>query len=259
MWMEITCVVMLGLCFGSLNTLLAYRLPYRKPIGMTRSLCPKCQHLLGVLDLVPVLSWLSTRGRCRYCHTSIHWRYPLTEGVTALVFIIVYLNYGLTLQAALIALLASQIVALCIIDLEHRIIPDPLQWGMGATGFTYSLGGFIHPADALVGAAVSCFCGIALQKGYYVIKKQHGLGTGDVKFMLVAGIWLGVSPLPPFFFYAGVYGVISALLWRLVSKDRYFPFGPALAVSLFQLVAFPESKNAYYRFPGWILTTLGII
>ena len=259
MWLEITCVVLLGLCFGSFNTLLAHRLPRGKAIGMTRSECPSCHHVLGPQDLIPVLSWLLTLGRCRYCGVPVHWRYPLTELVTALVFLLTYMLYGLTVQAGLIALLGSQIVVLCIIDLEHRIIPDGLQWGMGATGLVYSLCGFVHIADALLGAVTGGICGLALQQGYHIVKQRHGLGMGDVKFMVVAGLWLGLSPLVPFFFYAGVLGVISALLWRLISRDPYFPFGPALALSLLLLVLWPTSEKGFYLFPQWILTTLHII
>ncbi len=259
MWLEILSVILLGVCFGSFNTLLAHRLPRGKAIGMTRSECPACHHLLGVRDLVPVFSWMFSSGRCRYCGTSVHWRYPLTELVTTAVFLLTYMLYGLTLQGGLIALLGSQIVVLCIVDLEYRIIPDGLQWGMGAIGLIYALCGFLHIADALLGALAGGIFGLALQRGYHLLKQRHGLGMGDVKFMVVAGLWLGFPPLVPFFFYAGVLGVVSALFWRLVSRDPYFPFGPALALSLLLLLLYPSSEAAFYLFPQWILITLGII
>jgi leader peptidase (prepilin peptidase) / N-methyltransferase len=260
MWMEAFFVAVTGLCFGSLNTLLAYRLPQNKPIGMVRSACPACRTPLSPKDLMPVVSWLMSGGCCRHCAVRVHWRYPATELVTACVFLLVYVLHGFTLQAMLIALLGSQIVALCVIDFEHRIIPDVLQWSMAATGIIYSVTGHLHPADALMGALVGGGCGLALQQGYRVLKKHDGLGMGDVKFMAVAGIWLGVAPLVPFFFYAGVLGVLSALLWRCIrAGDPYFPFGPALAFSLFMLVVYPPSEGWFMLLPrGIIATVLGL-
>ena len=253
MWLELFFVTLLGLCFGSFNTLLAYRLPRGKAVGMTRSVCPVCHHTLEMRDLIPVVSWVSTSGRCRHCHTSIHWRYPATELITAMVCVSVYLVHGLSVQTLLIALLGSHIVALCLIDLEYRIIPDLLQWVMGALGLLYALSGFIHIADALAGACIGGAVGMVLRTGYQWVKGRPGLGMGDVKFMIVAGMWLGITPLMPFFFYAGILGVISALLWRLISRDPYFPFGPALALSLFILVLFPRADAGFYALPRLIV------
>lgn len=247
MFMEALFVALFGLCFGSLNTLLAYRLPRDKPIGLVRSECTACHTSLSPRDLIPVGSWVLSRGACRHCGVRIHWRYPATELVTAAVFVVVYMLHGFTLQGGLIALLGAQFIALCLIDFEHRIIPDVLQWSMAATGVAYSMSGALHIADALVGALVGGGCGLALQQGYCAVKKRDGLGMGDVKFMAVAGLWLGVAPLVPFFFYAGILGVVSALLWRMMrAGDPYFPFGPALAFSLFLLVLYPPSE-------GWFL------
>jgi prepilin signal peptidase PulO-like enzyme (type II secretory pathway) len=240
MSLEIFTVCLLGLCFGSFNTLLAYRLPLRKPVVMARSM-------------------LITGGKCRHCHTRVHWRYPATELVTALLFLLVYVIQGFTFNGLLIALLGSQIVALCIIDFEHRIIPDELQISMGLTGLLYGLNENLHVATMLGGMVAGASCGYLLQKSYLLLKKRHGLGMGDVKFMAVAGIWLGIAPLLPFFFYAGMLGIVSAVLWRVVRHDPYFPFGPALAISLFVLVLYPDSEAWFQKLSLLMVTTVGII
>jgi leader peptidase (prepilin peptidase) / N-methyltransferase len=259
MCIEMVMTLMLGLCFGSLNTLLVYRLPMDKPIGMVRSACPMCHTALGFPDLFPVLSWLWSRGACRHCRAPVSWRYPATELATALLFLGVYSAYGFTLDGLLIALLGSQLIALCIIDFEHRIIPDQLQLGMAATGIAYGLTGHLHPADMIAGALVGVGCGLVLQQGYRLARQSEGLGMGDVKFMAVAGLWLGVSPLLPFFFYAGILGVVSAVIWRWLFHDPYFPFGPALAVSLATLVCYPPSSEWFRELSVWMVTSLGIL
>ncbi len=248
-----------GLCFGSLNTLLIHRLPVGMRIGIERSQCPKCSTPLGILDLVPLFSWLFSRATCRHCDARIHWRYPATELTTAAIFYLVYLFYGFTWEAAMIALLGSQIIVLCVIDFEHRIIPDELQITMGITGVMYGLLTDMHYATMLAGMVLGACMGLALQIGFKWWKKQDGLGMGDVKFMAVAGIWLGIEPLLPFFFYGGVFGVISALLWKCIHDDPRFPFGPALALSLFILVIYPPSLHWYTQFSAMLVTSLGII
>lgn len=254
---DLLIMVALGLCFGSLNTLLIHRLPEGKPVGATRSACPACGATLRARDLVPLLSWLATRGRCRHCRARVHWRYPVTEVVTAALFALAgWIGGGLYPHSLLLALLASQMVVLCVIDLEHRIIPDELQISLGVTGILYGLATSMHPVTMITGALVGGGIGLLLQQGYKKLRHQDGLGTGDVKFMTVSGIWLGTGPLLPYLFYAGVLGVISAMLWRLVSRDPRFPFGPALALSLLVLVAYPPSAQWFMAVPVWIATML---
>ncbi len=259
MGLELFFVICFGLCFGSLNTLLIHRLPDGEPIGMTRSKCPKCNNFLGARDLVPLFSWIFSRGTCRHCGASVHWRYPVIECVTAVIFILTYLFYGFTINCALLALLGSQIIVLCIIDFEHRIIPDELQISIGITGALFGFHNDTHIITMLLGMLAGGGFGLALQRLFRWWKKQEGLGTGDVKFMAASGIWLGAETLLPYFFYGGVLGIISALLWRFINKDPRFPFGPALAISLYILVFYPPSELWFLQLSIWLVTILRII
>jgi leader peptidase (prepilin peptidase) / N-methyltransferase len=259
MGIELFFIICFGLCFGSLNTLLIHRLPEGKPIGMTRSQCPRCKTALTPLDLVPLFSWLCSGGKCRHCKTNVHWRYPVIECITAATFVLAYAFYGFSVNGALIALLGSQIIVLCIIDFQHRIIPDELQISMAITGIIYCLYNDIHIMTMLAGMLIGGGLGLALQRLFRWWKKQEGLGTGDVKFMAVSGIWLGAEVLIPFFFYGGVFGIISALLWRMIHPDPRFPFGPALAISLFILVLHPSSDLWFLQLSFWLVTILRII
>lgn len=257
--LEIFFVLCFGLCFGSLNTLLIHRLPQGDPIGMTRSKCPKCNNLLGIRDLVPLFSWLCSRGTCRHCGAKVHWRYPVIECVTAAVFLLAYIYYGFTISGGLLALLGSQIIVLCIIDFEHRIIPDELQITIGITGVLYGFYHDTHIMTMILGMVTGGGLGLLLQRFFRWWKKQEGLGTGDVKFMAVSGVWLGAEALLPYFFYGGVLGIFSAILWRCVNKDPRFPFGPALAISLYLLVLYPSSEAWFLLVSLKLVTILRII
>ncbi|MFO1242760.1 MAG: prepilin peptidase [Rickettsiales bacterium] len=247
-------VVLTGLCFGSFITLLSYRLPRQMQIGATRSKCPNCKTPLGFKDLFPVLSWLTSGGKCRHCGKKIHWRYPLVEILTAILFLVIVLQVGLTYEAAIFALLGVCIIALCVIDFEHRIIPDELQWAMFALAVLHH---FLLPVswwDKITGAVIGVAIGAALKYGFLWLRKKDGLGMGDVKFLLVAGFWLGTLPLVPFLFLSGLLGIVTAFIWKYFNDDRRFPFGPALALSMFALLLFPSLDALFWETMNQIVT-----
>lgn len=229
-----------GLAFGSFVTLLSYRLPRGEAIGFTRSRCPACDTVLRVRDLMPVLSWVWRRGRCGHCGAPVHWRYPAIELITAATFMLLYLRFGLTPVSLTLMALSVCLVAMAVIDLEHGILPDALQWGMAALAVGYR---WATPdtdwLTAIYGAGIGLTVALALRWGYAWVRRREGLGLGDVKFMFVAGLWLGSVTLVPFLFFSGVYGICTGVLWRLLGKGEVFPFGPALMLALATCLLFP--------------------
>ncbi len=237
-----------GLIFGSFATLVSHRLVHGGSIIAGRSRCPHCQTPLGVRDLAPLFSWLASKGTCRYCKAGIHWRYPLIESATALLFLLVVWQAGLTLSAATLCLFALCIVIMTAVDFEHHIIPDETQIAMAALGGVFHLAVIGTPvATPLAGLLVGLFSGWALQKGYKALRKRDGLGTGDVKFLAVAGIWLGPAGLVPLMFLGGLLGIVTALIWRLAGRGERFPFGPALGTATLVLVLFPGAEETFWE------------
>jgi hypothetical protein len=116
----------LGLVFGSFVTALSYRLPRGESISHGRSRCPSCAHVLGVPDLVPVLSWVGHGGKCRHCGTKISWRYPLIELVTMALFVAAGVFAPTATHLALLLAMTPLMMALAVIDLEHRRLPNSL-------------------------------------------------------------------------------------------------------------------------------------
>jgi prepilin signal peptidase PulO-like enzyme (type II secretory pathway) len=244
MWLAV--VTVFGLCFGSFVTMASYRLPREQGIVRKPSCCTSCGQKLGVLDLFPVFSWLFARGRCRHCGAGVSVRYPLTELVTACAFLLVYSRYGISLHAGVLMLLAVALLVMIVADLEHYIIPDMVHLVLLPLGFIYHYLKVSDASEVLGGLAAGLVLGLALHYGYYYLRKRHGLGFGDVKFLAVAGFWLGLTPLVPFLFYAGMFGVATGLLWRLIRRGTVFPFGPALALSLFMCVVYPEIPAQFW-------------
>ncbi|MCC7259623.1 MAG: prepilin peptidase [Alphaproteobacteria bacterium] len=230
-----------GLLFGSFVTLASHRLPHRAPIVMGRSECPRCHTPLGFRDLFPLFSWLATRGACRHCHAKISMRYPLIEAAQALLFALVYLELGWGAEALVVAGLSVCLLVMIVTDLEYGIIPDPIQWALLALGFAYHFVRGDAFAEPLAGLLAGGALGLLLRYGYHMLRHRHGLGLGDVKFLAVAGLWVGPYGLPLFLFASGMLGILTALLWRSLGRGRIFPFGPSLALALGCCVLYSHS------------------
>ena len=241
-------MALLGACFGSFISLVSYRLPRGLPVVAVHSRCPSCQQSLQIPDLVPVLSWVVLRGRCRRCKARVSWRYPAIELVTAAVFV------GLSLQVGLIWLLlpvlglAVCLIALIVTDFEHYIIPDELQLAMLGFGGLYVWLAGLSWQGHVLGALLGLGLGLSLHYGFKWWRKKDGLGLGDVKLLGVAGLWLGALPLIPFISYAGLLGVVTAVFWRLMGRGERYPFGPSLACSLALCLFWPASADWFWHF-----------
>ncbi len=231
--------VLSGLLLGSFANLIAYRLPRGESIVMGRSHCPHCGHNLGVADLVPVFSYVWSRGQCRYCKTAISPRYPIIEIITAILFMLALAAAGPGLPVFALGALAVGLVIITAIDLEYQIIPDQASLALAGTGVAYhgltdnSMDAWISGgAGALTGFAIAWLLRVAFQR----LKGREALGFGDVKFFAVAGLWTGIYGLADFMMISGLAGILFAAGWRWRGGDAVFPFGPALAVGLYAVV-----------------------
>jgi len=248
--LEIFLIMMLALVFGSFASALIWRVPRglpwaleRRADGLPRSACPSCGKKLTFRDLVPLFSWLTLRGRCRHCQATIPLFYPLAELLTLAACLGVYFSWGLNPPALLLMLAMPFLVALLVIDCRHLILPNQL---VGILAFLALCLLLWHGLDAgfdrdfaghglMVLGAGFVYGGIALLTGMVIgrVLGKEALGFGDVKFFVVAGLWLGLFYLPFFLICAGIAGVAWGLFYRFVYKKPLFPFGPALIVSLY--------------------------
>jgi len=222
----------LGLLFGSLASALSHRLPRGLPVFADRSRCPACGTPLTPLDLVPLLSWLLNRGRCRHCGAGVSWRYPVIELTTAAIFVAALAaGGGSPLLTATLALTGFALVVIVVADLEERIIPDAMVILLLIAGLAWrwQAGDWI---DGLAGAATGLLLSLGLRWAFLRWRGVDALGLGDVKFLGVAGIYLGVTDLAHFLVLAGVGGMVLGLVWRRLGHGEVFPFGPALCASL---------------------------
>tara|TARA_R110002095_G_scaffold147975_3_gene128070 strand:+ start:6444 stop:7226 length:783 start_codon:yes stop_codon:yes gene_type:complete len=255
---EIFVTFFLGLIMGSFSTALIYRVPRKLSWTVERSSCTNCKQNLRAYDLVPLFSWLSTMGRCRYCKASVSYSYPLIELVCVAMAFAIYCVFGFSIEALFALAAVPFLMALFVIDLRHMILPNQLVFILLVIGlarlFYFSISGVFTKAPdmfvtyfggAILYAAIPWLMGIILTK----ILKKDSLGFGDIKFFFVSGMWLGLSVLPFFLMSSGILAILFALLWRALFKKEVFPFGPALIISFFGLLLFQGS----FLVQNWIL------
>jgi len=139
-WLWATVAFIYGIAIGSFLNVVIWRLPRGLTVSTpTWSFCPRCEHRLGALDLVPVASFLALRARCRYCRAPISWRYPGIELLTGLLFAVVGWRFGGTGEAVIFnCLFVALLICVFFIDLEHFIIPDGLNVLAALVGFAHN-------------------------------------------------------------------------------------------------------------------------
>lgn len=238
---------LIGLCVGSFITMASYRIPRCEGIAIKRSHCPKCQHKLGAGDLIPLFSWIFQFGKCRYCKAKISARYPLTEFATAALFILTYYLFDMSREGILFYMLVTCLMIITVIDFEHYLIPDSLQialLGIAAThNFVLYSTSFV---DRVYAGLFAFTLGAIVYAVFLLIMKKEGMGIGDIKFMGIAGFFLGFHDFVTFLFLTGVIGIFLGLAWKHIKKSDAFPYGPALSASLLICLYYPRTSYVFW-------------
>lgn len=236
----------LGLVFGSFVTALSYRLPRGESIAHGRSRCLACGHTLTVADLVPVLSWVVQRGACRHCHARISPRYPAIEAATMSLFVAAGLLAKDTTHLVLLLLMTPPMMALAVIDLEHRRLPHSLMIALAIPALAWRWTGDQAMTAGLMTAAVVLVAGLLLDAGFRALSGgKPGLGMGDTKLFAVAGLALPLGPFLLFVTLAGGLGVLVGGLWRGLTRARQFPFAPAILAALWLCLVWGDSAMSW--------------
>lgn len=239
---------LLGSVVGSFLNVVIYRLPRRESIIFPSSHCPSCGHKLSVRDLIPIVSYILLKGKCRYCGTKISLRYPLVETLSGLYFAFVFYFFDFSFFTFKALVLFSLLLPIFFIDLEHMLIPDVISIPGTIVGF------FMAVLEGKLGESFlgSVFYGGVLLFIYLsalLILKEEGMGQGDIKlgFMLGAFLELKLSILSLFLSYF-IGGLISILLILIKRKEikSAIPFGPFLVTSAFITLFFGDTLLKLY-------------
>ncbi|MGE3919363.1 MAG: A24 family peptidase [Gammaproteobacteria bacterium] len=269
MMLQILFALLFGLIIGSFLNVVIYRFPqmysqsfqmsndlpldtlYQKTenivrqsfnLATPRSHCPHCKSSIAWYDNIPLISFILLRGQCRNCKQKISWRYPLVEIITAFLFILLTIKFGISTVTFFSMIFSAILIILAAIDLKHWILPDRLTlsllWiGLSVNAFHL----FTNPQSAILGAILGFGLLWLINLLYYLWRNKDGIGQGDFKLLAALGAWIGFENIPMVLFISAILGSVIGLGLILINKRFHkqsaLPFGPFLA------------------FAGWIMLT----
>lgn len=264
---EIALLFVLGAVIGSFLNVCIYRLPMEQSIVRGRSHCMNCGGELRPGDMVPIISYLLLRGRCRHCDAAFSLRYPLVELISGVVFVWTLLTVGLGPELIKGLIFASFLIVITFIDLDHQLIYDRVLLWLGGLGLLmYPLKYYFNDLLQLMGIPLAYvtlniswldpvlgFLAGGLPMLVIALLARGGMGGGDIKFAAAFGIWLGwkftLLALVLSFFIGGTVSSLLLLL-RIRGRKDMIPFGPFLALGAWLSFLYGGEILRWY-FRGW--------
>lgn len=248
-------VVLFSLSVGSFLNVVILRFDDIESVIKTRSHCPKCKKNLPWYDLVPFFSYIILAGRCRHCKKNISIQYPLVEAITALIFVLIYWQYGISINSLFLAIISSLLIVVAVYDWLHSEIPDILIYSAAvfALGLiTYSL----WQIQALLNldSWLPYAYGLAIGFGFFgflvIVSRQKWMGWGDVLLATLMGLTLGYPNVIVALFLAFLLGSLFSLVLMATKKKTMkdaIPFGPFLIAATFIALFWgTEIINVYF-------------
>lgn len=234
-----------GMCFGSFLNVCIYRIPLEKSVAFPSSFCPGCETKIKARDLIPVISYIILKGRCRNCKSHISIQYPLVELLTGIIWLLTYFRYGLSFETVALFFLFTVLIPVAFIDLVHMIIPN----GLVLVGLAGGIPVFLYhvfyrpfllydstlwyaPLQGAISTAGILF--IVSIIGFLIYKDDGALGMGDVKIFLPIGLFLGwkLSLVTLFIavILAAIVGIIL-MIFKVMNRKSAMPLGPFIVLA----------------------------
>jgi len=251
-------IFLFGLAVGSFLNCLIYRLKEGESFLKGRSYCPYCKHILSWQDLIPVLSFLILRGKCKYCQKSISLQYPLVELITGTLFISIFNSQNLLVTGYLL-LVTCFLIVIFVYDLKHYIIPDKVIYPVIGIVFLYRLFeifGFILDSGfktsyfkTLTNPFFSALLASIFFLAIVLVSQGKWMGVGDIKLAFFMGLFLGWPNILVALFLAFLIGAIIGVGLMISGKRTLkseIPFGPFLVTGTFLALFWGSSITNWY-------------
>ena len=245
-------ILIYGLIIGSFLNVCIYRIPREESIAFPGSHCPKCNSKLKWYDNIPLFSYLSLGGKCRYCKVPISKQYPIVESLNAIIYIIMYFKFGFSLDFVFYSLLFSVLIVITLIDIKEMIIPDILVVIiLGLSILHKGINYFVYGVSPEI---LSSIGGFLLAGGLFlaiVLLSRGGMGGGDVTLIAALGFVIGIKYILLTIFLSFILGAIISLFLlatKLKTRKDPIPFGPFIVLGFFiTVLCGSEIINWYIR------------
>ncbi len=246
--------IFFGLAVGSFCGSASYRIAHEwslfTPSG---SHCPGCKRRLGWKENIPLLSFILQGGRCRGCDAKLSWLYPIAESTFAAWSVLIFLQYGMSVEYWVFMGIGLIFLLISLVDLEAFFIPDVLiVIGVVIAGIASFMGIGVPMPDAIIAAFVGMLFMQGIRLGYQYFRKQEGMGYGDVKLMFLLGLCCGLMGLSYVLLLAALLALVCTFLAH--RKDTHgqtkLPFGPYLCAGCAVYMLFAENIHAIFALIG---------
>ncbi|MBF0302808.1 MAG: prepilin peptidase [Desulfamplus sp.] len=230
----IAAVFVFGASIGSFLNVCIYRIPKGESIVFPGSFCPVCKSSIPFYLNIPIISFIILFGKCKNCHTSISVRYPLVEFITAIFAVATFIKFGLTIESIFWFAFISVLIVISVIDIDLQIIPDILS----ISGiFIFALAPLIVPQITIIDTMLGILMGggslYLVAVVYYLIRKDEGMGGGDIKLLAMIGAATGWKGVVFTIFVSSLLGTVAGVIIMLATQKAdsklRIPFGPYLA------------------------------
>ena len=232
-------IFILGLVFGSFYNVVGYRLANNMSIVFPASHCTKCNHRLRFYELIPVISYIFLKGRCKVCKERISPIYPFFELLTGVLFLLSYLKFGLTLDFLIAITFISVLIIISISDVKYFIIPDEvLITGVILIIIELIIKTFVNDLTIFNGVIMPILNGLGAFALLFLFKclgdlmfKTESLGGGDIKLLFLIGLALGFDMAIVTIFIASFIALPLSIISLVKNNNNILPFGPYLSVA----------------------------
>ena len=247
---EAVLIFILGLIVGSFSNVCIYRIPKNESIVYPASHCPKCHSPIKPVDNIPLLSYILLKGRCRNCKSKISIQYPIVEFLSGLIYLIIYLTCGLSIQSLIYIILSSALIIIAFIDLNEQIVPWVISLPGIVLGFILS---FFVPYISFVNSALGIVVGggiiLSIRLAGSVIFKKEAMGMGDIELAAMIGAFLGWRYITISLFlgfFLGALAGIILIISKIRSKEDAVPFGPFIVMGSLITLLWGEKIISWY-------------
>ncbi len=222
-------VAILGAAVGSFCNVCIFRIPTQKDVIFGRSKCMHCDKVLKYWELIPVLSWYLQKGKCSKCNKPISIQYPLIEIINSILWLIVFIYFGVCMDFVLGAFLVSSLLVISVIDAKTRLIPPQITIFIGILGIIRTIINYQTYQEHLIGFV--SIAGVLLV--LFIISKGTAIGGGDIKLMAGAGLYLGWKLTLLSFMLASFFGSgVHIVKMKVFNFGNELALGPYLAVGI---------------------------
>ena len=226
-------IFIFGLILGSFYTVVGERLPEGKSIVNPPSHCPNCNHRLGILELIPVFSFLFLGGKCKNCRSKIPVLSTIIEVLTAILFLIAYIRFGISIKLFIALIFISMLAIVIVSDIRYMVICDEVLIIGNILIFILLIIsiGFKASMMSLIYGIASLLIMLSIKTLGDIIFKKESMGGGDIKLMFTFGLVLGIPSSVASIFIASFIGLPISLIMMKKNSSHELPFGPYLSIA----------------------------